>query len=229
MRILQSLVLAGVAMASTVSVASAVPIFETLSFSSLTSWGTTGVPATAGSISFTPDHILNGTGFNPLLGTLNSVVISLAENTGGSFSVKNNGTGAADFTANLQNRLKVIVPGLAQQLLTTNTTEVEVTGLAAGSTFTSSPFTAGSISGPFTLTAPETLSLYSAAWQATLGDLGRVVLAGPGNLDANFVGTGEGIINVTYNYTPFDVPEPMTLVILGSAVVGLVAVRRRVR
>ncbi len=230
MRFLKSVALTGVVMASMMSVASAVPITETLSYSSATSWGTGGVPATAGATTFTPNHILNSSGFNLALGTLTSVVVSFAENTTGSFSVTNNGTSAANLTANLQNRLKVIVPGLVQQLLITNTAEVEISGLAPTATYSSETFSAGSTLGPFTLTAPATLALYSTAWSATLGDLGRVVLAGPGNLDASFLGIGEGVINVTYNYTPSEnVPEPMTVVLLGTAVAGLAAARRRKR
>ena len=229
MHALRTIAMAGLLATAGASSASALVVFETLTFGpALTNWGTS-----SNSTSFTPTQSVNALGFIGAggSGTLNSVNITLTENVSGNITVTNGGGGPADITASFTDRLKAIVPGLPTIVVINFSSEVEVLGLGAGAS--SGPHSvSGTLSSSMaTVTAPGDLTIYSAAWSALMGDLGNLSLTSSnGAGTAVFSDFGEGIINVAYNYTVnSEVPEPMSLALLGAGLLGLAVSRRHRR
>lgn len=199
-------------------------ISQTLGNSASTNWGTS-----TSSTGFTPTSTLTFAGFNPTLGTLNSVVVVVNDSVNGSLNITNNGTSATNVSGNLSNSLKFQLPSWSKSIVLLSNSYSNAS-LGAGQS-TGSQIVSGSTSASKTFTS--SLSAFESAWTVTLGDLGQVsVSAGNSNGSATYTDTGTVNIIATYNYTApvtttTSTPEPASMAVLGAGLAGLGVLRRR--
>ncbi len=175
---------ASTALMASSSLSFAAIISQTESYSHLTDWGTT--PSTA---NFGPTKTIGFAGFNPSLGTLNSVTISITETVDGTVDLHNkSGSGTTSVTGSLINSLKYIYPTIAQKSLGLESTTFQDPSLAGGAS--SGPHSvSGSTTASHTVTSG--LAAFEASWLLTVGDLGQVLVnSGNGNGSATYTDIG---------------------------------------
>jgi hypothetical protein len=209
------------ALVASSSLSFATVVSETETFSALTDWGTTpSNPA------FAPTQTIGFAGFNPALGTLNSVTITITDTVNGSVNLRNGGTSASSVTGSLLNTLKYVYP------------TISVTSITLASTSFSANLAPGASSGVQSVSGATTknhtvttgLASFETSWAVTAGDLGQLTIgSNNGNGTATYTDTGIVKIVAAYNYTttPTPSPEPATLTVLGSGLAGLGLLRRR--
>lgn len=168
--------------------------------------------------------------FNPSLGTLTGVQLSVDATVTGSVAVTNISSGALTFT-NAFISVPLTSTGPDGTIASTVTMAIDAAGTAAANTTTTFPVTASSqgFANATTFSAYEGTGTFNATLAATSLSFGGT--PGPGGQNNLFFGgaaTAGGFVDVTYTYTPGTpvVPEPASMALLGIGMVSLLSWRR---
>jgi hypothetical protein len=155
--------------------------------------------------------------FDPSLGTLNSVTVSLSGAVQGSASYTNNGTRQVRATLNLEDTADAIDPAgntLAEVIpLSSQTVTVPAGGSGSTGNITSS-------AGPLTTVYTDTPTLAEFTGPGTanvsLTATGTSFAQAGGNFSSTFVTNASANASIFYTYTtPTSVPEPSNMLAVG--------------
>ncbi|MEI7575929.1 MAG: PEP-CTERM sorting domain-containing protein [Armatimonadota bacterium] len=175
--------------------------------------------------------------FNPALGNLTSIVVSLTGQLNGEIKFEWLETGSgASVTGNLAGQVKIQKPDLSNLVVTSPlaTTSDTVSaydgttdfGGTSGKTYSALSATDTQMN---TLTGPADFALFSGAGTIALPIAGSsfsgVTTSPAGNITSNADVLAKASATITYNYTP--VPEPASMIALGLGLTGLAARRKR--
>jgi hypothetical protein len=218
-----------VLMAST-SLSTAATISEVLSHTAVVNWGLSGT---------TPTYGLNFAGFNALAtadsvsGVLTSVQIEVQQSIAGYVQMTNSSSSqTASVNARLSNTAVYQLPTTSNSFITNSNkyTNAALAPLASSGHITVS----GSGHQTYATSSPGNLTTYSSPWSAYVGAAGNVSASStPSVGNASYQDTGGVIVTAVYTYTPASnpssTPEPMSMAVLGSGLVGMGLLRRRRR
>ena len=199
-------------------------------------------------------NVLGGTGpttfaaFDPSFGTLTDVTVSFTASATGTGTVMNNANLPEHFVVSPTSNIFVSDPGTSAPAQLIADLQVGLT-LAGGGSYTLAPgasatlesgpganvFTPGSQTIHLTYIDPGILSQFTVGeFQLNLSTLSGIsIRGGGGNITATQLTTAAGTIEIVYDYTvsnpppPVNAPEPMTMAILGSGLLGLGIARRK--
>jgi len=188
--------------------------------------------------------------FDPSLGTLTGISLSVTAGLSTSGTVQNTGAAAASFQYSVTAVVSsigtdplstTIFTGNAGQGFTVTTAAAQQTfiNLAAGA---SAPFGTGAGNlNPYTETGSATLAVSSANFSPFIATgtpniysmdvsmLGSFTALGAANVNSSLTTDGSESWTLTYTYTPAPVPEPATMALLVTGLIGLGTARWRKR
>lgn len=179
--------------------------------------------------------------FDPTLGTLNSIVFDLTGTVEGIAQVENlSSLGGANITTNLSAVLTLLLPGGVQMVVNPLASVTDSYG-----TFDGVVDFDGTSGRTYTTLANSSMQMQTAPpfgvdLSAFLGmgnimlaisSLGNSGVAGGSFVASTFQTLSGAALQITYNYTPSDpggdIPEPMTLALVGGGLLGLGFLRSR--
>lgn len=159
-------------------------------------------------------------GFNPALGSLTAVSLSLEAVGSQSGSVKNNASGSETFTPFASSLITATGPNSSTNTATLSSSQTFT--LASGASTTYGPFTPASNTASNVSTTGYTSAGNISVTVSTSTSQG--VSGGGGNIVFSLMTTAGGSADVTYTYTPATtgVPEPSSCALAALGGLGLV-------
>ena len=174
--------------------------------------------------------------FNPILGALQSVKFTLGGSVSGVYKYESLDAASSSITANLSATITLTRPDLTTLVVTIPV--FSATSPAGpfdgsidflGSSGATSPTVSATSSNAVTTSTAADITLFTGPGTIALPVLagGSSTASGSGNLITQFNTSAGATVTVVYTYLTTDVPEPVSLAILGGGLIVLGAVRRR--
>lgn len=168
---------------------------------------------------------LSFAGFDTGLGALQSVELVVTETLSGTATGTNTSSGTVSTSFEIQNTGVVVNSSAGINISATNAQISPTVNIAPGAT-----------AGPFDLSGSHStsqtflsnLAFFENPYSLTASDAGLEALSGGGgNINASFTDTGQVSVESIYTYGATRVPEPGSLLLLGTGLIMLGTVIRR--